>query len=131
MGFNSWASDFVTIARPSNPMNRVTTSFRSNIMSQNCLAELIRTACILEAQARKPGNVHPAAAFSDLCYDDFVLASQAVAEVLPAAAEIGVGKSILQAVIRTRELVNRPTNPNLGIILLLAPLAAVPAAIPL
>ena len=95
------------------------------------LAELIRTACLLEARARKPGNVHPGAAFEDLCYEDFVLAAQAVAEVLPAATEIGVGAAILQAVRRTRELVNRPTNPNLGIILLLAPLAAVPAEISL
>jgi hypothetical protein len=39
----------------------------------------------------------------------------------------GVGVAVLEAVQRTRTLVNRPTNPNLGIILLLAPLVAVPA----
>ncbi len=98
---------------------------------QNRLADLIHTACVLEARTRKPGNVHPGAAFEDLCYEDFVLAARAVAEVLPAASEIGVGAAILQAVRRTRELAARPTNPNLGIILLLAPLAAVPAEISL
>ena len=91
------------------------------------LEQLIRSACILEARARKPGNVHPEIAFADLSYHDFVLASQAVSEVLPAAVDRGVGTAVLEAVQRTRVLVNRPTNPNLGIILLLAPLATVPA----
>ncbi|MDB5337673.1 MAG: mdcB [Planctomycetaceae bacterium] len=95
------------------------------------LAQLIRTACILEARARKPGNVHPEIAFPDLCYDDFVRAAQAVSEILPGAVERGVGAAVMEAVQRTRLLVNRPTNPNLGIILLLAPLVAVPAEIPL
>ncbi len=95
-------------------------------MSQT-LAQMIRTACILEARARKPGNVHPEIAFPDLSYEDFVLAARAVSEVLPAAVDQGVGVAVLEAVQRTRTLVNRPTNPNLGIILLLAPLAAVPA----
>lgn len=94
---------------------------------QQTLAEIIRTACILEARARKPGNVHPEIAFPDLSYEDFVLAAQAVSEVLPAAVDKGVGVAVLKAVQRTRTLVNRPTNPNLGIILLLAPLVAVPA----
>lgn len=91
------------------------------------LGRLIHDACLLEARARKPGNVHPGAAFHDLDYDDFVRAAQAAAEILPQTRELGVGRAIFAAVRRTRELVNRPTNPNLGIILLLAPLAAVPA----
>ena len=90
------------------------------------LPQMIRSACILEARARKPGNVHPEIAFPDLCYEDFVLGAQAVSEVLPAAVGRGVGTAILESVQRTRELVHRPTNPNLGIILLLAPLVAVP-----
>ncbi|MES2789745.1 MAG: triphosphoribosyl-dephospho-CoA synthase [Planctomycetota bacterium] len=95
------------------------------------LKKQLQTACVLEARARKPGNVHPEFAFVDLCYDDFVLAAQAVSEVLPGAGQRGVGAAILEAVQRTRMLVNRPTNPNLGIILLLAPLVAVPAEVSL
>lgn len=95
------------------------------------LAHLVRMSCLLEARARKPGNVHPEMSFPDLCYADFVQAAQAVAEVLARAPRLGVGAAILAAVRRTKELVNRPTNPNLGIILLLAPLAAVPLDIPL
>lgn len=94
-------------------------------------SELIRIACILEARAHKPGNVHPGASFSDLSYEDFVLSAQALAQTLPAAPELGVGSTILAAVRKTKELVNRPTNPNLGIILLLAPLVAVPPGISL
>lgn len=93
---------------------------------QPSLSELIRIACILEARARKPGNVHPGAAFADLAYDDFVLSAQALSETLSAALQMGVGSTILAAVRRTQELVQRPTNPNLGIILLLTPLVAVP-----
>lgn len=99
-------------------------------MSLN-LSHLIHTACILEARARKPGNVHPEISFPDLSYEDFVLAAQAVSETLPPVAERGVGAAVLEAVQRTKLLVNRPTNPNLGIILLLAPLAAVPADVSL
>lgn len=97
----------------------------------NDLQTLIHRACLLEARCPKPGNVHPTASFDDLCYADFVQAAQAVSEVLPQARELGVGAAILAAVQRTRQLVNRPTNPNLGIILLLAPLAAVPGDTPL
>ena len=95
------------------------------------LPQIIRAACIFEARARKPGNVHPEIAFPDLCYEDFVLAAQAVSEVLPAAVGRGVGTAVLESVQRTRELVDRPTNPNLGIILLLAPLVAVPPGVSL
>ena len=44
------------------------------------LAQQIELACLIEATARKPGNVHPRAAFIDLCYDDFVKAERWYAE---------------------------------------------------
>ncbi|MBS0265391.1 MAG: triphosphoribosyl-dephospho-CoA synthase [Planctomycetes bacterium] len=92
-----------------------------------CLAEQIRRACILEATARKPGNVHPEAAFADLTWHDFVLSAEAVAPVLARTRELGVGRATRDAVLATRQRVS--TNTNLGIILLIAPLAAVPTSL--
>jgi triphosphoribosyl-dephospho-CoA synthase len=86
--------------------------------------ELARIACILEATARKPGNVHRYRDFEDLTYLDFVLAAGAIAGPLDRARRIGVGPAILEAVGATRRVVR--TNANLGMILLLAPLAAIP-----
>lgn len=88
------------------------------------LAEQIEIACLLEATAPKLGNVHPGAAFHDATYTDFATAARLVATPLSQAAEIGVGLAIYEAVRQTRESVG--TNVNLGIVLLLAPLAAVP-----
>ncbi|WP_339911385.1 triphosphoribosyl-dephospho-CoA synthase [Symmachiella dynata] len=88
------------------------------------LEEMIHVACLWEATARKPGNVHPAAGFVDLAYDDFVRAAQVVAPVLARSAELKVGPTVLAAIRATREALGR--NVNLGIVLLIAPLAAVP-----
>ena len=78
----------------------------------------------MEATARKPGNVHPGSSFCDLCYDDFVEAAHAVASPLAAVCNVGLGSAVLESVRATRAATG--TNVNLGIILLLAPLAAVP-----
>lgn len=88
------------------------------------LQECVHRACLLEATARKPGNVHPGAAFEHVAYEDFVASADAIAPVLANVADLGVGKSILEAVKATRSVCEH--NTNLGIILLLAPLAAVP-----
>jgi triphosphoribosyl-dephospho-CoA synthase len=82
-------------------------------------------ASILEATAAKPGNVHPEASFEDLTYEDFVRSAVVAAPAFENAGERGVGATVLDAVQRTREAVGR--NTNLGIALVLAPLAAVPA----
>lgn len=87
------------------------------------LQAAIETACLLEATARKPGNVHPQASFPDLTYSDFVRSASAAAPALAAARVLGVGPAVLEAVTATRQQV--AANTNLGIILLLAPLAAV------
>lgn len=79
-------------------------------------------ACILEVTARKPGNVHRYADFADATLVDFLLSATAIAGPLDRAAGIGVGGAILEAVEATRAVV--ATNTNLGMILLLAPLAA-------
>src|SRR5579872_5365243 len=80
-------------------------------------------ACVLEATARKPGNVHPSADFADLTYLDFLLSAAAVVPVLATAGERSVGASVLGCVQATRRVVRG--NTNLGMVLLLAPLAAV------
>ncbi|MDP7277570.1 MAG: triphosphoribosyl-dephospho-CoA synthase [Planctomycetaceae bacterium] len=96
-------------------------------MSQ--LVEHIRFACLLEATAAKPGNVHPRASFADMTYTDLIGSADAVAEILATASDRGVGRTVLDSVNATASVVD--CNSNLGIILLLAPLAAVPRDVPL
>jgi triphosphoribosyl-dephospho-CoA synthase len=79
---------------------------------------------VLEATARKPGNVHPGRDFDDVTYLDFLLSGAAIGPVLESAAGRPIGDTILSAVRATRRVTT--TNTNLGIVLLLAPLAAVP-----
>lgn len=81
-------------------------------------------ACIWEATARKPGNVHRFQDFSDLTYLDFITSAAAIAPVLERARGQRVGRTVLEGVRATRQVVT--TNTNLGILLLLTPLAAVP-----
>jgi triphosphoribosyl-dephospho-CoA synthase len=84
---------------------------------------LAQAACLLEVIARKPGNVHRYADLPGLRFVDFLLSAMAIAEPLDRAATEGVGSAVLGAIEATRRVVS--TNTNLGIVLLLAPLAAV------
>lgn len=86
-------------------------------------------ACRLEATAAKVGNVHPAAAFADLSHDELVAAGEAIAAPLDLAAARPLGRTILDAVTVSRRVTR--SNANLGIVLAIAPLAAVPDGIPL
>jgi triphosphoribosyl-dephospho-CoA synthase len=81
-------------------------------------------ACIWEATARKPGNVHRYYDFADCTYTDFLLSAAAIAPAMTTACQRRIGATILDAVRATRGVTG--TNTNLGIVLLLAPLAAVP-----
>jgi triphosphoribosyl-dephospho-CoA synthase len=83
-------------------------------------------ACIWEATARKPGNVHRYCDFEDTTYIDFLASAAATGPILGTASRRPVGETILQAAEATRQVA--ATNTNLGIVLLLAPLAAVPAS---
>jgi triphosphoribosyl-dephospho-CoA synthase len=85
---------------------------------------LAQIACLLEVTARKPGNVHRFKDSGDLHFLDFLLSATAIVEPLDRAAYQGIGTAILAAVEATRRVVS--TNTNLGIILLLTPLATVP-----
>lgn len=87
-------------------------------------------ACLWEVIAPKAGNVHRAADFEDLTFGDFAVSAVAIAPAMQAAqGGLPVGQAILQAIRATRQMVG--TNSNLGIVLLLAPLAAVPHSEPL
>jgi triphosphoribosyl-dephospho-CoA synthase len=79
---------------------------------------------LYEATAPKPGNVHPGKGFDDLAYADFVASAVVIGPILARAVIAGVGQTVLDAVRATRDAVG--TNTNLGTLLLLAPLAAVP-----
>jgi len=93
------------------------------------LRQCIWWACALEATAPKPGNVSPLASFPDLCYEDFLRSANVVAPLLAEARQRGVGRTIYEAIRATQDVVGR--NTNLGIVLLLAPLAAVDPTVPL
>lgn len=93
------------------------------------LGQCATLACLLEASAPKAGNVHRSADFEDLSLYDFLASAVAIAPAIEAAITAGVGRTVLDAIVATRRVV--ATNTNLGIALLLAPLAAVPRAVPL
>ena len=81
-------------------------------------------ACIWETTARKPGNVNRYQDFTDATDLDFLLSAAAVAPALESAPTRRVGETVLTAIQATRRVT--ASNTNLGIVLLLAPLAAVP-----
>jgi triphosphoribosyl-dephospho-CoA synthase len=70
-------------------------------------------ACFFEVNAEKPGNVSR--------FEDFVLSALAIGPAFQQAARATVGETVLRAIRDTRRLV--ATNTNLGMVLLLAPLA--------
>jgi len=75
------------------------------------------------------GNVHRGADFDDLTYTDLVTAAIVIGPVMEAGPGQRLGVTISEAVATTQRAVG--TNANLGTILLLAPLAAVPRDEPL
>lgn len=81
------------------------------------------TACLLEVTAPKPGNVHRGADFEDVTFLDFALSAVAIGPIFDQAANLRVGQLVLQSIEATRQVVT--TNTNLGLILLMAPLAKV------
>jgi triphosphoribosyl-dephospho-CoA synthase len=87
---------------------------------------LAQLACLLEVMAPKPGNVHRHRDLPGLHFVEFLASALAIAGPLDRAAE-GVGPAVEGAVEATRRVV--ATNTNLGMVLLLAPLAAVPAGV--
>jgi triphosphoribosyl-dephospho-CoA synthase len=82
-----------------------------------------QTACILDVGTYKPGNVNLCSLFLDMTAVDFVLSAAAIAPVLDQAPYHRIGDTILDCIRATQRVTT--VNTNLGIILLLAPLASV------
>src|SRR4051794_19445213 len=87
------------------------------------LGPMVQMACLWEASARKLGNVHRFADFKTLHYVDLIASAAVIGPILDKAWYRPVGEVVLDAVKATRGVVQ--TNSNLGIVLLLTPLAAV------
>src|SRR2546425_1586020 len=85
------------------------------------VAAAAQLACLLEASAPKPGNVSPFASFRDTTYEDFLASAAAIGPALVLAGERSLGATIRAAVEATARWA--PSNTNLGLVLLLAPLA--------
>lgn len=78
-------------------------------------------ACLLEASAPKPGNVSPGRRFHDMGYEDFLASAVAIGPVLSQAGQRPLGETIRDALRATRRWTS--ANTNLGIVLLLTPIA--------
>jgi triphosphoribosyl-dephospho-CoA synthase len=85
------------------------------------VAAAAQLACLLEASAPKPGNVSPGRDFHDTRYEDFLASAVAIGPAMAAAGDRPLGATIRAAVEATGRWTR--SNTNLGIVLLLAPLA--------
>ena len=85
------------------------------------VAAAAQLACLLEVSAPKPGNVSPGHHFHDARYEDFLASAVAIGPALAGAGRAPLGSSIRAAVEATARWTG--SNTNLGIVLLLAPLA--------
>jgi triphosphoribosyl-dephospho-CoA synthase len=85
------------------------------------VAAAAQLACLLEASAPKPGNVSPHASFRDATYEDFLASAAAIGPAFLAAGERPLGATIREALEATARWA--PSNTNLGLVLLFAPLA--------
>ena len=89
--------------------------------SGRAVAWAVQTACLLEVCAPKPGNVNRFYDFTDTRLEDFLLSAIAIGPAMSEADRVGVGQTIWRAIHDTRQTVQ--SNTNLGMALLLAPLA--------
>jgi triphosphoribosyl-dephospho-CoA synthase len=99
----------------------VPTSLQNVGRQSDLLAQAVQVACVLEVTAPKPGNITPAHDFADTTYADMIRAGLALGPVLGQAGERRVGELILEGVRASARVA--PANTNLGIVLLLTPLA--------
>ena len=100
-----------------DPIRAVAATVRSAVS----VAGAAQLACVLEVGAEKPGNITPSHDFHDTTYEDMLRSAIAVGPELACAGERGVGETVLAVVEASRRVA--PANTNLGIALLLAPLA--------
>jgi len=104
-------------------------------MNPELIAKIAQISSVLEVSGYpKPGNVHRTRDFQDMVFEDFIISGIVIGDTIREAASFGseinnsisfkeanVGKYILQAVKETDKWVNN--NTNLGIIMLLTPIA--------
>lgn len=90
-------------------------------LSPDSVATAAQLACLLEVSAPKPGNVSPGRHFHDARFEHFLASAAAIGPAMARAGERPVGPTVLAAVEATARWA--PSNTNLGIILLFAPLA--------
>jgi triphosphoribosyl-dephospho-CoA synthase len=93
----------------------------ATVRTAGSVAGAAQLACVLEVSAEKPGNVTPSHDFHDTSYEDMLRSAIAVGPELARAGERRVGATVLAVVEASRRVA--PANTNLGIALLLAPLA--------
>jgi len=100
------------------------------------IAKTAQIASVLEVSGYpKPGNVHRNRDFPDMIFEDFLISGIVIGDTMKKAAKkgnkyynkdsldkIGLGKLIKEAVVETDKWI--ANNTNLGIIMLLTPLAA-------
>jgi triphosphoribosyl-dephospho-CoA synthase len=93
----------------------------SGVLGAVHVAPAAQLACLLEVSARKPGNVSPAHRFADIGYETFLASAAAIGGPLAGAATRPLGQTVRLAIDSTSAWTR--SNTNLGIVLLLAPLA--------
>src|SRR5215217_2594700 len=93
----------------------------ATVRTADSVAGAAQLACVLEVSAEKPGNITPSHDFHDTSFEDMLRSAIAVGPELARAGERGVGETVLAVVEASRR--GAPANTNLGIALLLAPLA--------
>jgi triphosphoribosyl-dephospho-CoA synthase len=98
------------------------------------VAKCAQIASVLEVSGHpKPGNVHRTRDFSDMVFEDFLISGVVIGDHIRRAAsrghryqhslhKIGLGELIRESVVETDRWVEN--NTNLGIVMLLTPLAA-------
>lgn len=107
----------------------MTITERNNAAARIPLSRCVQLACELEVWAKKPGNVYEGNEFADTTVTDFYKSAAAISPILGEATRRRLGETVLDCVQATRAVVEG--NTNLGIILLLAPLAKTSGEIPL
>jgi triphosphoribosyl-dephospho-CoA synthase len=93
----------------------------TTVRTAEAVAGAAQLACVLEVSAEKPGNITPSHDFADTSYEDMLRSAIAIGPELARAGERGVGETVRAVVEVSRRVA--PANTNLGIALLLAPLA--------
>ena len=90
-------------------------------MTPEDVATAAQLACLLEVSAPKPGNVSPGLHFRDARYEDWLASAVAIGPAIERAGSRRIGVTILDAIERSARWTR--SNTNLGIVLLIAPLA--------